>query len=243
MIAIFSDIHGNHDALSSVLEDIQRHEVSDIWCLGDIVGYGAEPSQCIETVRETCSRVVTGNHDRLAVGQEPLSFLSEHVSSGILYARENLTKDQTEWLKALPYGFQNENASVVHASLCHPEEFSYLSTDMEARLHFQSQPTPISFVGHTHVPLITVEDGSSIEWKDLRENVVIHLDKNKKCSINVGSVGQPRDENPYACYVLFDNYKNTIQMKRVAYDILSAQKKIAEARLPQVNAARLSVGR
>ena len=242
MIALISDIHGNLDALNAVLEDIKDQGISNIWCLGDIVGYGAEPLRCVDAVRERCSQVVTGNHDKLAAGADSLSFLSEHVSAGILYARARLSKSQFDWLGSLPYSFVEEGVTVVHASLCHPEDFSYLATDMEARLHFKSQVTLVSFVGHTHVPLITVENGSSIIWKESREEP-IYLEKTAKCCINVGSVGQPRDDNPKACYALFSPLKNTLQMRRVDYDIERAQQRITEAGLPQINAARLSVGK
>jgi predicted phosphodiesterase len=242
MIALISDIHGNLDALNAVLEDIEKQGVNTIWCLGDIVGYGAEPSTCLEVVQNRCSRVVAGNHDRLTVDDESLSFLSEHVRAGIIFAREKLTPEQAEWLRTLPYSFQEGNATVAHASLCHPEDFSYLATDLEAKLHFKSQVTPFSFVGHTHVPMITVEKGNGIEWKEVGKEI-IQLDKRGKCCINVGSVGQPRDNDPHPCYVIYDPSRDYIKAKRVDYDIQAAQKRITDAGLPQVNAARLSVGR
>jgi predicted phosphodiesterase len=242
MIALISDIHGNSDALNAVLDDIRNLGIKAIWCLGDIVGYGAEPAQCIELVKKNCIQVVVGNHDRLAVEGENLSYLSEHVRAGILWARKELSPEQTDWLISLPFSCQEENVTAVHASLCHPEDFSYLDTDQEARLHFLSQETPFSFVGHTHVPMITIEKENSIEWKELKRDS-IQLDKTLKYSINVGSVGQPRDEDINACYAIYDPFNSSIQIKRVEYDILAAQRRITEAGLPQVNAARLSVGR
>jgi predicted phosphodiesterase len=242
MIALISDIHGNLDALTAVVKDIKSQGVQNIWCLGDIVGYGAEPSRCIDIVRETCARVVVGNHDKLAVGGDTLSFLSEHVSAGILYARASLSKSQYEWVNSLPYTIMEEGVTAVHASLFNPEDFSYLATDMEARLHFRSQSTQVSFVGHTHVPLITVENGSSILWKELGEQSV-RIENIAKCSVNVGSVGQPRDDNPKASYAIYDQLNNMLYMRRIDYDIKKAQERIAEAGLPQINAARLSVGK
>jgi len=242
MIALISDIHGNIDALTAVLEDIQRQEINDTWCLGDIVGYGAEPAQCVEVVRSCCTHVVVGNHDRLTIDDSDLPYLAEHVRPGILFARENLSSGQSEWLGSLPFSIKTGSVTAVHASLSHPEEFSYLANDQEAGLHFQLQETPFSFVGHTHVPIITVENVTGVSWIEFGAEV-IKLDDALKCSINVGSVGQPRDGDPRACYVTFDPFNYSLQIKRVEYDIKAAQRRITDAGLPQVNAARLSAGR
>jgi predicted phosphodiesterase len=242
MIAIISDIHGNQDALSSVLEDIQKSDISNIWCLGDMVGYGAEPSQCVDLIFKNCRRVVLGNHDVLAINGCNLNFLPEHVSSGILHARRTLTQTQREWLLSLPYSFQDQEATAVHASLYKPDDFSYLASDEEAQSHFALQKTNISFVGHTHVPMMTLDTGTAIKWADSVESL-IQLDKEIRYAVNVGSVGQPRDNNPKASYVTYNPLDYTIQFRRVQYDITNAQRKISNANLSEINSKRLGFGR
>ena len=186
--------------------------------------------------------MVLGNHDMLTTDDGDLTYLSDHVRAGILFARKKINSEHLSWLKSLPLSHMENPVTLVHASLYHPEGFSYLDSDLEARLHFQSQETPFCFIGHTHVPMISVENGNAIEWKDFGNQAIL-LDKSMKCSVNVGSVGQPRDQDSRACYVVYEPSNYSIQIKRVEYDFHVAQNRILDAGLPQINAARLSVGR
>ncbi len=240
-IAFISDIHGNIDALDAVLQDIDRQCIEVIYCLGDIVGYGAAPVECLELVRSRCSVSVKGNHDQLATEQGIIQAL-ERVSAPIRYAREKLTKNQITWLKNLPLVAEIEEMSLVHSSLHEPEEFHYVLWKEDARLHFQHQKTPFSFIGHSHYPLIAIQAPTGI-FIDVPGAASISLDPNIRTIINVGSVGQPRDNYPRACYGYLDTKINSFTWRRVPYDIQRAQERIKEAELPLDNALRLALGR
>ena len=240
-IAFISDIHANIDALEAVLADIDTQGADEIFCLGDIVGYGAAPSECLELVRSRCSVSVKGNHDQMASEQGIIQAL-ERVSAPIRYAREKLTKEQIKWLKDLPLVAEKEGISLVHSSLHEPEDFNYVLWMDDARLHFQHQKTPLSFIGHSHSPLIAIQAPNGIVL-DVPGVASILLDPNIRTIINVGSVGQPRDNYPRACYGYMNTESLTFSWRRVPYDIKRAQERIKEAGLPWDNAARLASGR
>jgi diadenosine tetraphosphatase ApaH/serine/threonine PP2A family protein phosphatase len=240
-IAFISDIHANIDALEAVLVDIDSQGADEIFCLGDIVGYGAAPSECLELVRSRCSVTVMGNHDQMA-SEKGVILALERVSAPIRYAREKLTKDQIKWLRDLPKVVEKEGLTLVHSSLHEPEEFNYVLWKEDARLHFQHQKTPFSFIGHSHSPLMAVQSQNGITL-DVPGVASITLEPTVRTIINVGSVGQPRDNYPRACYGMLDTESHNFTWKRVPYDIKRAQDRIKEAGLPWDNAARLASGR
>ena len=240
-IAFISDIHANIDALEAVLVDIDSQGAAEIFCLGDIVGYGAAPSECLELVRSRCSVTVIGNHDQMA-SEKGVILALERVSAPIRYAREKLTKDQIKWLRDLPKVVENEGLTLVHSSLHEPGEFNYVLWKEDARLHFQHQKTPFSFIGHSHSPLMAVQSQNGITL-DVPGVASITLEPTVRTIINVGSVGQPRDNYPRACYGMLDTESHNFTWKRVPYDIKRAQDRIKEAGLPWDNAARLASGR
>ena len=240
-IAFISDIHANIDALEAVLADIDFQGADEIICLGDIVGYGAAPSECLEQVRARCSVTVMGNHDQMA-SEKGVILALERVSAPIRYAREKLTKDQIKWLRDLPKVVEKEGLTLVHSSLHEPEEFNYVLWKEDARLHFQHQKTSFSFIGHSHAPLIAIQgqEGISLNVPGVAS---IRLDPTLRSIINVGSVGQPRDNYSRACYGWLDTGSNAFTWRRVPYDIKRAQERIKEAGLPWDNAVRLATGR
>lgn len=240
-IAFVSDIHANIDAFEAVLADIDLQGADRIFCLGDIVGYGAAPAECLELVRSRCSVTVKGNHDHMASAQGAILAL-ERVSAPLRYAREKLSKEQVGWLKNLPLVVESEGLALVHSSLHEPVEFPYVLWKEDARLHFQHQRTPFSFIGHSHSPLIAIEEPGGITL-DVPGVATTRLDPNLRTIINVGSVGQPRDNYPRACYGMLQTESNTFSWRRVPYDIKRAQERIREAGLPWDNAARLDKGR
>jgi diadenosine tetraphosphatase ApaH/serine/threonine PP2A family protein phosphatase len=240
-IAFISDIHANIDALEAVLVDIDSQGADEIFCLGDIVGYGAAPSECLELVRSRCSVTVMGNHDQMA-SEKGVILALERVSAPIRYAREKLTKDQIKWLRDLPKVVEKEGLTLVHSSLHEPEEFNYVLWKEDARLHFQNQKTPFSFIGHSHSPLMAVQSQNGITLY-VPGVASITLEPTVRTIINVGSVGQPRDNYPRACYGMLDTESHNFTWKRVPYDIKRAQDRIKEAGLPWDNAARLASGR
>jgi len=240
-IALISDIHANIDALEAVLADIDLQGSDGIFCLGDIVGYGAAPAECLELVKSRCTVTVMGNHDQMA-SEKGMVLALERVSAPIRYAREKLSKEQLKWLKGLPMVVEKDGLSLVHSSLHEPKEFPYVVWKDDARLHFQHQLTPFSFIGHSHSPLIAIQDQNGITI-DVPGVASIKLDPNLRSVINVGSVGQPRDNYPRACYGFLETESLTFSWRRVPYDIKRAQDRIKEAGLPWDNAARLASGR
>jgi predicted phosphodiesterase len=238
-LAIFSDIHGNLQALEAVLEDINEKGISKLVCLGDIVGYGAQPAECLERVRKLRCKVVMGNHDALCAEGGGLEGLSERTRPGVLWTREQLDADQKAWLAALPYSLETEDCEMVHASLWQPVLWRYVLTTDEAALHFKKQKKQVCFIGHTHFPQAWEEgaeralDPVSIE--DIRDG--------KRYLINVGSVGQPRDHDNRACYAIYSRGTKRVTFQRIPYDISAAQAAIAAAGLPTSYARRLELGK
>ena len=241
-VALISDIHGNLDALEAVLADIEVQGVDEILCLGDIVGYGAAPAECVALVCQLCAATVKGNHEALLEEKSDLPLYGERVAAGIRHARATLSAPQKKWLKKLPFDVTRHGFTIVHASLELPEEFGYLDDDAEASMHFKHQTTAICFNGHTHVPLIALDDEKSIGWGWPEANSPVQLRDSQRCVINVGSVGQPRDGDPRASYGLFDTESLRFCIRRITYDIKKAQERIREATLPWGNASRLTQG-
>jgi len=239
-IALISDIHANIDALESVFRDIEHTGADEIYCLGDIVGYGAAPAECVQLVQEYCSVTVKGNHDEL-VTQKGIIEYGERVAAPLRLARKYLSEEQLKWLQDLPLTHQNDDFTIVHARLDHPEEFSYLQDEEDARKHFQFQEPQITFLGHTHVPLIAIKGREKISLKEPSMQA-LKLEEGFRYAVNVGYVGQPRDDYPRSCYGLFDTDECLVMIRRVSYDIKKAQARIQQAGLPYSNATRLAKG-
>ncbi|MFM8982866.1 MAG: metallophosphoesterase family protein [Spartobacteria bacterium] len=242
--AIFSDIHGNIDALSAVLADTDQFPVRGMFCLGDIVGYGPEPASCVQRVMDTCAITVLGNHEAMLFLADKI--LDEDwditISKPILLARDQLSKKQSEWLRSQSFRADVDPLTLSHASLHQPPEFHYIYTQEEASAHFSEQPTFISFNGHTHVPAIWEETKPATCQAFHPTDQPVRLDPAKRYSINVGSVGQPRDEDPRASYMLYDFENRVLLHRRVAYDLPRARARFKKAGLPQRNASRLVKG-
>jgi diadenosine tetraphosphatase ApaH/serine/threonine PP2A family protein phosphatase len=237
-IALISDIHANIDALQAVLDDIDRQEMEEILCLGDVVGYGADPAECVKLVRERCSVTLMGNHDEYLVRDPDKFVLSRRIRDPLVLAKETVPKDDLKWLSKLPYSSVLQGFTIVHGSLNRPETFGYLMDDQEAADHFAQQNTPICFYGHTHKPAIALEYPDEIRWGIPGEGEML-LDRTKRCAINIGSVGQPRDGSTRATYGIYDPEMNSFTLRRVSYDIEKAAERIMKACLPAENAQRL----
>ncbi len=239
-IAVVSDIHGNYDALEAVLEDIDNQGgVERIYCLGDVIGYGAMPNECVEKIREVTADVVAGNHDFASVGKLSFEFFNTYAKKSALWTKQILNKENIDWLLARNYIEHIDNFTLVHGTPFSPEMFHYISTLNDAKVSFEEMTKDICFVGHSHVPIVFF-DTNPISYVVKEE---INLSNNEKVIVNVGSVGQPRDENPKSCYAIYDNEENTVRLIRVKYDIDAAYDKIIKAGLPEILAARLREGR
>ena len=239
-IAIISDIHGNYDALEAVLEDIdQQGGISVIYCLGDIIGYGAQPNECTDKIREIECITIAGNHDFASVGKLSFEFFNTYAKKSAVWTKENLSKDNIEWLRNLQYKREIDNITLVHGTPFSPEMFHYISTLNDAKVSFEEMNNEICFVGHSHVPIVFFNT-NPISYVVKEE---IKLSAKEKTIVNVGSVGQPRDENPKSCYAIYDQEESLVKLVRVKYDIDAAYNKIIKAGLPEILAARLREGR
>ena len=244
VLAVFSDVHSNLEALNAVLAEMDATGVDQRVCLGDIVGYAANPAECLERVRALGCPIIQGNHDEAVASNSKLEGISETAKGGMEFARAQLTPGQREYLSDLPLTLLDlkEGRQFVHASLDVPEEWWYVHRPEDALLHFQAQTQPICFCGHTHVPFVWhCDDSGRITVAEGKG--VITLPRHGKVLINAGSVGQPRDRCPDACYVIFDPVAHRAEFRRVPYDIEKAQSKILAAGLPRFAAQRLALGK
>lgn len=226
--AILADIHANLEALQVVLDDIKKQNCERIVCLGDLVGYNASPKECIEIVRAMDIPCVMGNHDAYCAKSTSMEGFNLASAKAILWTRRQLTENDLKWLQRLEYVRRIESFTMVHATLDGPERWGYVFDKLAATASFAHQKTDVCFFGHTHVPLVFVSDpvvrGSTYSK--------FKVEPEKRYFVNVGSVGQPRDNNPKAAYVVYDLDKKTIELRRLDYDIAGAQKRIRDADLP-----------
>ncbi|MBE2286159.1 MAG: metallophosphatase family protein [Prosthecobacter sp.] len=237
--AFISDIHANLPALQAVLADIASQGVTDIICLGDVVGYGGQPGECIELLRERAIPCLKGNHDAMAAGDDSLlAGSSAAARQAIEWTRGVLSFDQRCWLAELPMTSLHAGFETVHASLDEPQEWNYVMNVADAGLHFRHQRLPLCFIGHTHRPAFWVE-GESIT-RDITS--IEAVSSSRRQVINVGSVGQPRDYDERACYLLYRPGQQDVWWRRVSYDIPAAQAAIRSAGLPSKLAFRLQMG-
>ena len=241
-IVVFSDIHSNLEAFQAVLAEMRTLPDAHIICLGDIVGYAASPKQCLELVRCLDCEVLKGNHDWAVTDNSTILEMSAGAALGIKYARQQLSEPETEFLSNLPMTASEGECQFVHSSLDHPEAWTYLTREPEIREHFKAQLSPIAFCGHTHIPAVVWLTPTN-EVKLLGQRGRIELPAAGKLLINVGAVGQPRDRCPDACYITYDSVARAVEFRRLSYDVKSAQRRILEARLPQMTADRLALGK
>lgn len=241
--AIFSDIHGNLEALQAVLADIEKQapEAGKL-CLGDVVGYGASPNECIELVRRCGAEALLGNHDQVAAGLTAGEEFNEAAQEAIFWTRDRLTPDSRDWLRALPWDTAKETFRAVHSAPRDPGQFDYILSPHDALLQFRHFTEQDCFFGHSHYPGLFMDLGDGAESLALDPNKPLTLHPRFRYLINVGSVGQPRDNDPRAGWLLYDAATRVVTLRRVEYDVQGAQRKILQAGLPAFLAFRLEVG-
>jgi diadenosine tetraphosphatase ApaH/serine/threonine PP2A family protein phosphatase len=237
--AVFGDIHGNLEALDAVLAECESREIDHYLCLGDIVGYGANPDECVERVRALGAPAVCGNHDHAVIGAQNLNYFNSHAKEAVIWTTGQLSESSKKWLKSLPLVQHLPDFSLVHGSLHSPEIFNYVQTIKDADYNFRQMDRPLLFLGHSHYPLAFFDTSPMTYTLD----PTIPLDLSVKTVINVGSVGQPRDENPRSCFAIYDTEAAKVELIRVEYDVDAAAEKITAAGLPPTLALRLSVGK
>lgn len=237
---IFGDVHGNLEALESVISAMREDGATTFLCLGDIVGYGADPIACINRVRDLGGIVVAGNHDLAVIGMLDFSRFNPFARHAILWCRDLLGPEHRSFLeKPNLVELVNEDITIFHATLHMPEQFGYLQTVGDARKSLTFLRTRSGFYGHSHVPGAFTDEGG---WVRIVPGTEFGLHQTSHLLINPGSVGQPRDGNPMAAYGILDGETGAIQIRRVAYDVKKTQHKIREAGLPEIIAERLWLG-
>jgi len=238
---LISDIHGNLEALETVLAKLEQEKVDAIFCLGDVVGYGPNPDECVKLVQARAAVCLKGNHDEASLDETDLSFFNYVAREAIEWTSAQLSAEAKQFLRHLPYTHEFEDFLLVHASPFEPQEWNYITSWEGAELSFQAFHQQACFVGHSHSPLVVSR--SHLGAMHLLQTYPLRLEEHHRYLVNVGSVGQPRDSNPAAAFAILDTVKKEYDLRRAVYPVAKTQKKIRAAGLPEFLADRLAEGR
>ncbi len=240
-VAVFSDVHANLEALEAVLLDARKHCLGRFICLGDVVGYGPDPVKCVEIIRDLGCPVILGNHDQ-AVGKAGVEeHLNAYAAAGIEYTKKQLSEVDLEFLAHLPLNLSLGDAIFAHGSVNAESPWDYVVTREDWARQFLATPARKIFLGHTHRPAIWRLDRKGLESVDCEGTCF--FEPGARYAFNVGSVGQPRNLRPEACYVIFKPAEECLEFRYVKYDFKLTQKKIKRAGLPKFLGQRLALGR
>jgi predicted phosphodiesterase len=241
---VVSDLHSNAEALRMVMNRVRRKKFDVVVCLGDFVGYGAQPNQILDTMRtmKGPKLYIRGNHDRVAAGLDHADGFNTAAKAAALWTRDHLSARNRHFLEKLPLGpIEREGVMICHGAPHNEDE--YVFHEGHAMEVFESTAAPIILYGHTHLPVIfSLDRQHRVHGVAVRGDVVVRLDSEHRYLINPGSVGQPRDRNPASSFVIFDSKRLTVQFFRVAYDVGKTQGSILKAGLPAILAQRLAYG-
>lgn len=240
-IALISDIHANLEALEAVLRDIDSRQVDQINCLGDVIGYGCDPLACLDLVDEHCAIKLMGNHEYAAIGVLPSNAMNLHARQSIHWTTSRLGDREIALITDFAMTAVDADCLLVHATPYEPDEWHYVLSQQEAIEGFEHFDQKLAFHGHTHLPLIFAQNPDGTV-----RTVVGHdfdPDEESRYMVNVGSVGQPRDNDPRASYVIHDTKEEAISYHRIEYDIKTAQAKMCKADMPSMLIERLETGR
>jgi diadenosine tetraphosphatase ApaH/serine/threonine PP2A family protein phosphatase len=239
-IAVISDIHANLHALESVLADVDRESVDELWCLGDVVGYGPKPNECCDLIRERASISLCGNHDLASLGRLEIAEFSGDAAAAARWTSGVLGDDQRTWLGSLGPRAHREGAELFHASPRDPV-WEYVLSEEVALLSLKATTEPLVLVGHTHVALALALEGDRIDGGLAPGGITVEIGE-RRTLMNPGSVGQPRDGDARAAWLLVDTGAGTAGFHRVPYPIEETQKEMRDAALPEPLAGRLAHG-
>jgi diadenosine tetraphosphatase ApaH/serine/threonine PP2A family protein phosphatase len=237
--AFIADVHANLEALTAVLADIAPLSPDRIVCLGDMVGYGPDPRACLALLREKQVPMIAGNHDLAVCNRLTTQYFHSEAQASVRWTQDELSEEDKTFLSGLSLLGEADLFMAAHGTLYRPEMFEYILSVFDAQMSFEAFEVAFGFVGHSHVPAMFVQDGDRIE---ILQQPEVTVPEPLRAIVNVGSVGQPRDGNPKAAYVLFDTETRVVNLRRVAYDIDCTVRKILATRLPPINAYRLVEG-
>ena len=226
--AIIADIHANLEALQVVLKDAKEQHCTHYACLGDVVGYNANPKECLDIIREMGMPCIKGNHDEYCSNEGAMEGFNPYAAEAVSWTRRQLSPEDRKWLRELKYLRLVASFSIVHATLDGPQRWGYVFDRLAAAASFTYQNTNVCFFGHTHVPVAFIRDsvvrgGTYSKFK---------VEPGRKYFVNVGAVGQPRDGDPRAAYVVYDLDEGTIELRRLDYDWPGAQGKVEALGFP-----------
>ncbi|MFC1540703.1 metallophosphoesterase family protein [Candidatus Margulisiibacteriota bacterium] len=241
LYGIISDIHSNLEALNVVLDKLKHAE--KVVCLGDIVGYGPNPNECVEKVRSLNIPAVAGNHDKAVTGEHEVKWFNQNARQAVTWTQMTIFQENLDYLKGLPLMLTEDGFQFVHGSLRSPLD-EYVAGIAEALPTFEKMTQPLCFVGHSHVPMFIAQkrDGN-YDGRALLDGDEVLIDDYAKVIINVGGVGQPRDGDPRASYGTYDPKTRIFTLHRVEYNIEQVQAKMKQVDLPEPLISRLSQGR
>ena len=236
--AIISDVHSNLEALEKAFSEIEKRKIDQIVCLGDVVGYGANPGECLERVREKAQEIIMGNHDRAIEDVALRSDFNPYAREAIEWTASRLNEKQKKFIRTFREIVMDRKKELTwtHGSIHEPQEFHYLFQEEDARPSFERLETRFGFFGHTHVPSLFSQKAKEAKYLPAG---VYQLDKKDRYLINPGSIGQPRDRNPKLSFAFFDSNELTLEILRLDYDNQKAAQKIRKAGLPEYLADRL----
>ncbi len=238
---VFSDLHSNLEALKQFEKEISSIHFDRLVCLGDIAGYGADPNLCVDWVRNNVDFTLAGNHDLAIVEKTDISYFNEYAIEACKWTQKILTAENRKFLESLPMDKEENGIYWVHASPYQPARWHYIISKKGAEKHFGSFGASVCFVGHSHKPII-LEQKPEGEINDYVADLW-DIEPENRYIFNDGSLGQPRDGNPEAAYILYDSDEHTVEFKRFDYDFTQTQNKIIENGLPAYLADRLSRGK
>jgi len=238
---IFSDVHSNLEALEAVRRAVKFEAIDEYLCAGDLVGYAANPNECVAELKSLGAIAVAGNHDQASLGLFPTEYFNDSAAKSIFWTKCRLDDESKAFLNLLPLIYKDANLTLVHGSLENPQSFNYISDVDSSRSSFELLQSKVCFIGHTHVPQVFIMDEAGFINNHFAYE--FEVEDSKRYIVNVGSVGQPRDGIPLPSFCVYDTELRHISIKRVTYDREFARQKILEVGLPRSLGDRLLSGR
>lgn len=235
--AIISDIHSNLTALQNVIDYLKAEKIDKIICLGDVVGYGPKPNECVELIKEHCEVCLMGNHDHAVLGLTDIEYFNQYARDSVIWTQKHISPENKKFLKSLPFTHEVDEILFVHSTPIHPEEWNYIFSEQDARRNLEHLSQNLVFIGHSHIPVIFKYNGSSETTDQLELDL-----QNERYIVNIGSIGQPRNEDPRSCFVIYDDQNQTINYIRLEYDVKKTFQEIIDNKLSPFLAMRLLHG-